>query len=104
MQKMKYLFYSIILLTACRNETQDAILKTRLNEAILQKNTDSIAYFQFKVEHAGQFESFDSLSKLNLINPELQKAHDSLLQLGISLSMKYVKGLLKINGLKKQLE
>lgn len=101
---MKYLFFLIIILTACRNKSSDALLKTRLGDAFLQKDIDSIAFSKFKTENATNFKTFDSLKKTNQITAELQNNHDSLMQLGVNLSMKIVKDQMKINDLIKELE
>ena len=101
---MKYLFLSITIFTACRNISKDALIKTRLNEAITQKDTDSIAFANFKSENATNFKIFDSLTKTNQITTEQQHNHDSLVQLGVNLSMRYVKDLMKINDIKKEID
>jgi hypothetical protein len=99
---MKYLFFSILLFTACRNKTEDALLNSKLNEAIGQKKDDSAVFAQFKTENANLFKTFDSLTKTNQITAEQQKTLDSLKQAGIQLAMKVVKDQMKINDLKKE--
>jgi hypothetical protein len=99
---MKYIFFLIIILTACRNKTQESLLKTRLNEAVLQKDNDSIALARFKAENANQFKLLDSLIKTHHITPEKQTIRDSLLQKGVSLAMKFVRDIMKINDLRKE--
>ncbi len=99
---MKYIFLLIIIFTACRNKTHDTLLKTRLKEAILQKDSDSIALAQFKTKNANQFKLLDSLIKTHQITTKQQIIHDSLMQKGVSLAMRFVKDIMKINDLKKE--
>jgi hypothetical protein len=101
---MKYYFVLIIIFTACRNKSPDVSIKNRLSEAILKKDTDSIAFSKFKTENATNFKTFDSLKKTNQITTEQQNNYDSLMQLGVNLSMKFVKDQMQINDLKKKLE
>jgi len=99
---MKYLFFSILLFTACLDKAQDALLKTKINEAIRQKDDDSIVFAQFKTENANLFKTLDSLTKIHQITEEQQKNLDSLKQAGIQLAMKVVRDQMKINDLKKE--
>jgi len=101
---MKYLFFLIILFTGCRNKTNDALLTTKLKDAILQKDIDSTAFARFKIENAAQFKVFDSLNKAHQITAEQKLIHDSLMQTGVKLGMKFVKDQLKIIEIKKQKE
>jgi hypothetical protein len=101
---MKYLLISIMIFTACRNKTNGALIKSALDEAILQKDTDSIAFARFKMENANQFKAFDSLTKIHQITAELQNIHDSLVQSGVNLAMKFIRDQMKINDLKKEPE
>jgi hypothetical protein len=103
-KNMKYIFFLIFILTACRNKTQESVLKTRLDEAVLQKDNDSIALARFKAENANQFKLLDSLIKIKQIKTEQQIVYDSLMQKGVNLGMKFVRDIMKINAIKKEQE
>jgi hypothetical protein len=49
---MKYFFLLVGIFIACRNNTGDELLKTKLNQAILQKDADALTYERFKMENA----------------------------------------------------
>jgi hypothetical protein len=99
---MKYVLFSLLILLSCKEKTKDAQIIEQLNAALLQKTADSIALSNFKAENSDQFRTYDSLKQINQITFERQNVHDSLIQKGVALAMKFVKDKMEVNDLQKK--